>query len=138
MVYINSKTALAILAFCSSAFAVPFEAKRSSGTPIPLTRHITLNATNTNADRLRRKSLEARTGGTANAPAINNVQIYIMNIQIGNQTFKMLVDTGSSNTWVGVSPLICCLFVFIDVTNTFCLEPANIHSRSRRQRRRYW
>jgi hypothetical protein len=109
MVYINSKIALAILAFCSSAFAVTFEAKRSSGTSVPLTRHTTLNATaadHINADRLRKKGLEARTGGTANGPAINDIQIYTIDIQVGNQTFKVLVDTGSSNTWVGVSPLI--------------------------------
>ncbi|KAG9122169.1 hypothetical protein FRC07_001565 [Ceratobasidium sp. 392] len=55
----------------------------------------------TNKDRARMKSF----GDTKNllgvVPVINEDVSYIAPVTLGNQTFRLVVDTGSSNTWVG-------------------------------------
>lgn len=38
---------------------------------------------------------------TGNAPAINEDISYVVRTVVGTQTFYLIVDTGSSNTWVG-------------------------------------
>jgi hypothetical protein len=103
MVHFTSAIALAVLAFCaSSTTAAPVEEKRAH--TLALNRRVKPNATARDyleADSARRDHLSGR--GTANAPIINAVQTYSMNIQVGNQTFTVMVDTGSSNLWIGVS-----------------------------------
>lgn len=37
----------------------------------------------------------------ASSPVINEVDSYIAEVKVGSQTFNLIVDTGSSNTWVG-------------------------------------
>jgi hypothetical protein len=115
MVYFTSTIAIAILSFCASyTLAAPVEGKRTS--TLSLSRHVKPNASSRDyieADKARRDYLTNR--GVANAPIINAVQVYTTNIQVGNQTFSVLVDTGSSNIWVGVSSLIVLKRVtFID------------------------
>jgi hypothetical protein len=106
MVHFTSAIALAILAFCaSSTVAAPVEGKRTP--TLALTRRVKPNASARDyleADSARRDHLTRR--GTANAPITNAVQIYTTDIQVGNQTFTVMVDTGSSNLWVGVSVLV--------------------------------
>jgi hypothetical protein len=103
MVYFTSAIAIAILAFYgSSAIAAPVEEKRA--TTLSLTRHVKPNVTARDyleADRARRDHLANR--AVSNDPLSNYVLIYTTNIQVGNQTFIVMVDTGSSNLWVGVS-----------------------------------
>ncbi|KAJ7023467.1 aspartic peptidase domain-containing protein [Mycena alexandri] len=40
---------------------------------------------------------------TGSAPVTNEVFSYIAETQVGSQTFDLIVDTGSSNTWVGAT-----------------------------------
>jgi hypothetical protein len=102
MVHLSSAFAFAIFTFCTISTAVPTDGKKTS--TIPLTRHVKPNTTARDfldADRLRRRSLAARVANFG--PLTNSVLVYTMNIQVGNQTFLMYVDTGSSNLWIGVS-----------------------------------
>jgi hypothetical protein len=120
MVHFTSAIALAVLAFCaSSTNAAPVEEKRAP--TVALTRRVKPNATARDyleADSARRDHLSRR--GTANAPLINAIQTYSMNIQVGNQTFTVMVDTGSSNLWIGVSTLVIAQRVAVSLTsNTF-------------------
>ncbi|KAF7293284.1 Aspartic protease [Mycena chlorophos] len=47
------------------------------------------------------KPLEARQTGSSSA--INEIFSYIAEVVVGSQTFDLIVDTGSSNTWVGAT-----------------------------------
>lgn len=40
---------------------------------------------------------------TGSAPVINEVFTYLAPVVVGDQTFDLIVDTGSSNTWVGAT-----------------------------------
>ncbi|KAI5827569.1 acid protease [Schizophyllum commune Tattone D] len=40
---------------------------------------------------------------TASIPVGNNAKNYFANVTVGTQTFNLLVDTGSSNTWIGAN-----------------------------------
>jgi hypothetical protein len=130
MVYSTSAIALATLLFCTSSLAVPLEGKRF--TSIPLTRHAAPNVTARDyaeADRLRHRSLATR--GLANAPVANSVDKYTMTIQVGNQTFLLGVDTGSSNLVIGVRvsfmhlppSSLCFLSPFRITKHTYQLAP---------------
>ncbi|KAH9848588.1 family A1 protease [Lenzites betulinus] len=67
-------------------------------------------------DRARAKAFRTGTraapnlfqqGSTVNAPATNQAVDYVTTVTIGNpgKSFDLLIDTGSSNTWVGARPL---------------------------------
>jgi len=40
---------------------------------------------------------------TASSPVVNEIFSYIAETTVGSQTFDLIVDTGSSNTWVGAT-----------------------------------
>ncbi|KAG1869080.1 aspartic peptidase domain-containing protein [Suillus tomentosus] len=54
---------------------------------------------------LRDNSLSTQGGHTSSTPVINNVQGYLITVGIGSPatTYDLIVDTGSSNTWVGAN-----------------------------------
>ncbi|KAG2062218.1 acid protease [Suillus hirtellus] len=54
---------------------------------------------------LRDNSLSTQGGHTFSTPLINNVQEYLITVGIGSPatTYDLIVDTGSSNTWVGAN-----------------------------------
>ncbi|KAI0365370.1 family A1 protease [Pilatotrama ljubarskyi] len=67
-------------------------------------------------DRARAKALRtgmkaspnvSQQGAAVNAPATNQAVDYVTTVHIGNpgKNYTLLIDTGSSNTWVGARPL---------------------------------
>jgi hypothetical protein len=97
-----SKVAFVLAASCLSASAIPTVDKRSGLVTLPLKYHAPGASAHdiVQADRLRAR------GSSGNVPATNIVSFYSAPIEIGEQTFQLLVDTGSSNTWVGVSAAV--------------------------------
>jgi streptogramin lyase len=56
----------------------------------------------TSAKSLLEKDLRRFKADAVGSGAVeNNVDSYIAPIKVGSQTFNLIVDTGSSNTWVG-------------------------------------
>ncbi|KAJ7729191.1 putative aspartic protease [Mycena metata] len=49
----------------------------------------------------KKSSVEELATGTA--PATNEIFSYLAETKVGSQTFNLIVDTGSSNTWVGAT-----------------------------------
>ncbi|KAF7321189.1 Aspartic protease [Mycena chlorophos] len=49
---------------------------------------------------LRRFNVDA-SDAVGTAPATNEDDTYVASVKVGTQTFDLIVDTGSSNTWVG-------------------------------------
>jgi hypothetical protein len=94
MVSLTPKFAiLAVFALYASAGAIPAENKR---TTLPLTRRKLSGAEAVST----RRSIAGR---QASIPATNDVEIYTMPVKVGQNTFNLLIDTGSSTIWVGVS-----------------------------------
>src|SRR5258708_902440 len=55
-------------------------------------------------ERARVNSFAAAAAVAGNVPATNAESSYYVTVTVGNQNFpKVIVDTGSSNTWVGAS-----------------------------------
>lgn len=72
--------------------------------PVKITRNIGSIASLRNItgkDRARIKTFGATTSLLGVVPAINHDVTYTIEVLIGNQTFNLIVDTGSSNTWIG-------------------------------------
>ncbi|KAI0649650.1 family A1 protease [Trametes meyenii] len=103
-------------------FVVPGHslAIRKSASPVTLPFVRRLNVTGigklVELDRARAKSLKSRAristdvvqqGITVNTPASNQAVDYVTTVHIGTpgKDYTLLIDTGSSNTWVGARPL---------------------------------
>ncbi|GJE99837.1 acid protease [Phanerochaete sordida] len=102
---------LALSALASLAAARP--AARAGSPPVQLARRLNIPAGQTlpAIDRARAQALKAaapshgkKNGGTA-VPATNTAVLYTAEVGIGEppQTFTLIVDTGSSNTWIGAN-----------------------------------
>ncbi|KAG1736329.1 aspartic peptidase domain-containing protein [Suillus lakei] len=94
---LSSLVALSALAFLSlSASASPYLRKASSTTTLEL-------ANIAAADRARVQALQA--GGSSSINATNAVMIYTANVGVGSPPtdYALLVDTGSSYTWIGAN-----------------------------------
>lgn len=108
-------TSTALLALAGSAFAVQ---------SVPITRNVRSVASMhgiTTKDRTRAKSFAEAATLPGVVPAVNedvtySVEVFVFELlrpcysdlhcdlrNVGSQTFNLIVDTGSSNTWVGVS-----------------------------------
>ncbi|KAF8597294.1 acid protease [Ceratobasidium sp. AG-I] len=88
-------TSTALLALAGSAFAAQ---------SVQLTRNIRSVASMrgiSNKDRTRAKSFAEAATLPGVVPAVNEDVTYSVEVKIGSQTFNLIVDTGSSNTWVG-------------------------------------
>ena len=115
MVLLISKFALAAyvayVAFITSVSASPIQERSDAVHSIKITKP---------ANKLSAKELLSRekarldsfviAAATGNAPATNAVGSYLVTVEVGGQGFnKMIVDTGSSNLWVGAgSPYTGC------------------------------
>jgi hypothetical protein len=107
MVHLAPTIALAVLASCISTLAVPFVNERSNPTTLPMTYYVKKGVSTSDivqADKMRARSVVQTRGTMANSPITNTVTFYTVPVQVGTQTFNLIVDTGSSTTWVGVSP----------------------------------
>jgi cathepsin E len=83
---------------------------------LPLSRRINVNnsvRTVLEHDQARAKALKAQGAAQAagvarqvSTPAINEAVSYIASVGVGSppKTFDLIIDTGSSNTWVGADP----------------------------------
>jgi hypothetical protein len=79
-----------------SAFATPIE--RESFVTIPIKKVSNIKSAKDLLEKdLRRYSAAAASSGTVT----NALDSYIAPVKVGSQTFNLIVDTGSSNTWVG-------------------------------------
>lgn len=103
---LSSLLALPALAFLSlSANALPHARKASS--PAPLKLAVRVNSYGIKniaaADRARFRTLQA--GGSSSVNASNAGTIYTADIGVGSPatSYTLLLDTGSSNTWIGAS-----------------------------------
>ncbi|KAJ3799683.1 family A1 protease [Lentinula aff. detonsa] len=94
--------------------AAPLAPSQSSCLSIPIQKHVNVTGGHNlvNAGHSRARSFRDRTVSKHNSstkrqevPVVNEAITYIAEIAVGadNQTFHLLVDTGSSNTWVGAN-----------------------------------
>ncbi|KAF7321184.1 Aspartic protease [Mycena chlorophos] len=96
-----------LAAIVSLAVASP-AAFEPRGTPVPFT---TVPVKKTSSGKTKSvKALMARdlsrfnvaaSAAVATTPATNEDDTYVTSVKVGTQTFSLIVDTGSSNTWVG-------------------------------------
>ncbi|EKM61755.1 uncharacterized protein PHACADRAFT_112598 [Phanerochaete carnosa HHB-10118-sp] len=103
--------ALSLVAFTAASPVVI----RNSPVTLPLARRFNTNSGHTIAeiDQSRAKALKAAVSPAAGngsgvnpVPVTSSTVIYTAEVLIGSppQTFNLIVDTGSSNTWVGANP----------------------------------
>ena len=114
----------ALLALAAAAVAVSAKpiVVRDSPVTLPLARQLNVTgaANIVKADQARAKVLKARSQASnvppvdtaagkifpgINVPVTNQAVIYSANVGVGTPptTYKLIVDTGSSNTWVGAN-----------------------------------
>jgi hypothetical protein len=106
MVLLRTGFTLALEIFAS---AIPVEdKKRSQIGSLSFSSHIKSDASAKNifkSDKSRIQSFASAASKVGEAPATNEVVSYVAVTTVGSQTFNLIVDTGSSNTWVGVSAM---------------------------------
>ncbi|KAG1851513.1 aspartic peptidase domain-containing protein [Suillus tomentosus] len=119
---LSSLLALPALAFISlSASASPYP--RTTSSPATLKLAVRINSYGIKniaaADRARIQARQA--GGSSSISAINNVMTYTADIGVGNPPtyYTVLVDTGSSNTWIGTTKAYEKTATSRDTGNTF-------------------
>ncbi|KAG2048393.1 acid protease [Suillus hirtellus] len=119
---LSSLLALPALAFISlSASASPYP--RTASSPATLKLAVRINSYGIKniaaADRARIQARQA--GGSSSISAINNVMTYTADIGVGNPPtyYTVLVDTGSSNTWIGTTKAYEKTATSRDTGNTF-------------------
>ncbi|KAJ3742567.1 family A1 protease [Lentinula detonsa] len=94
--------------------AAPLAPSQSSSLSIPIQKHVNVtgghnlvNAGHSRARSFRDRTVSKHISSTKRqeVPVVNEAITYIAEIAVGadNQTFHLLVDTGSSNTWVGAN-----------------------------------
>ncbi|PCH34149.1 aspartic peptidase A1 [Wolfiporia cocos MD-104 SS10] len=102
---------LAVLVLTLSVAAKPIEI-RDNFVSLPLTKHLNLTGTGNllARDQARVKALKNRSANVqsasadaSNVPVTNQASYYSVQVGVGSSTndYTLIVDTGSSNTWVG-------------------------------------
>ncbi|KAJ3727352.1 family A1 protease [Lentinula guzmanii] len=106
--------------------AAPLAPSQSSSLSIPIQKYVNVtgghnlvNAGHSRARSFRDRTVSKHISSTKRqeVPVVNEAITYIAEIAVGadNQTFHLLVDTGSSNTWVGhhckISRRQCKLYI---------------------------
>ncbi|KAJ4473163.1 family A1 protease [Lentinula aciculospora] len=97
-----------------SITASPITQSQSSGLSVPIRKYVNVTSGYNliNAGQSRARSFRDRTTSRhvsdkkrQAVPVVNEAITYIAEVAVGadNQTFQLLVDTGSSNTWVGAN-----------------------------------
>ncbi|KAG1898130.1 acid protease [Suillus fuscotomentosus] len=122
---LSSLLALPALAFFSlSASAFPHPRTASSTATLKLAVRINSYGTKNiaTADRARIQALQA--GGSSSISATNDVMIYTADIGVGSPAtyYTVLVDTGSSNTWIGANKSYEKTSTSQDTGNTFSVQ----------------
>ncbi|KZP23602.1 acid protease [Athelia psychrophila] len=93
-------TSAIIVSFAVSAIAGPVA--RENFTTHPITKKIGKSIPATVAKDQARLS-KFNGAASTSATVTNDVDSYIAKVTVGSQTFDLIVDTGSSNTWVGAN-----------------------------------
>ncbi|KAJ3809861.1 family A1 protease [Lentinula aff. lateritia] len=102
---------------CSLLFGVtasPLAPTQTPGLSVPIRKfvnvsngHNLVNAGHSRAQSFRDRAASKHASSTKRqeVPVVNEIITYIAEITVGvdNQTFHLLVDTGSSNTWIGAN-----------------------------------
>ncbi|KZV74839.1 aspartic peptidase A1 [Peniophora sp. CONT] len=102
---------VSLVFFALAACASPIVTIHDNGISVPLTKrvnitsgHAVLASDRARAEHLRTSRLSnASPQARASAPVTNEAVIYTAAVDVGSPptTFNLIVDTGSSNTWVG-------------------------------------
>ncbi|KAG1797754.1 acid protease [Suillus plorans] len=114
--------ALAFFSLSASAFPHP----RTASSTATLRLAVRINSYGTKniatADRARIQALQA--GGSSSISATNDVMIYTADIGVGSPAtyYTVLVDTGSSNTWIGSNKAYEKTSTSQDTGNTFSVQ----------------
>ncbi|KAG2096530.1 acid protease [Suillus discolor] len=114
--------ALAFFSLPASAFPDP----RTASSTATLKLAVRINSYGTKniatADRARIQALQA--GGSSSISATNDVMIYTADIGVGSPAtyYTVLVDTGSSNTWIGANKAYEKTSTSQDTGNTFSVQ----------------
>ncbi|KAG2101600.1 acid protease [Suillus discolor] len=122
---LSSLLALPALAFFSlSASALPHPRTASSTSTLKLAVRINSYGIKNiaAADRARIQTLQA--GGSSSISLTNNVTTYTADIGVGSPPtyYTVLVDTGSSNTWIGANKAYAKTATSKDTGNTFSVQ----------------
>ncbi|KAG1799438.1 acid protease [Suillus plorans] len=122
---LSSLLALPALAFFSlSASALPHPRTASSTSTLKLAVRINSYGIKNiaAADRARIQTLQA--GGSSSISLTNNVTTYTADIGVGSPAtyYTVLVDTGSSNTWIGANEAYAKTATSKDTGNTFSVQ----------------
>ncbi|KZP29103.1 acid protease [Athelia psychrophila] len=100
MFNVKALTSAIIVSFAVSALAGPVA--RESFTTHPITKKIGKSIAQTVAKDQARLS-KYNGAASSSATVTNDVDSYIAQVTVGSQTFNLIVDSGSSNTWVGAN-----------------------------------
>ncbi|KAG1834252.1 acid protease [Suillus variegatus] len=121
---LSSLLTLPALAFSLSASAFPHPRTASSTATLKLAVRINSYGTKNiaTADRARIQALQA--GSSSSISATNDVMIYTADIGVGSPAtyYTVLVDTGSSNTWIGANKAYEKTSTSQDTGNTFSVQ----------------
>ncbi|KZP09518.1 acid protease [Athelia psychrophila] len=93
-------TSAIVLSFAVSAIAGPVA--RESFITHPITKKSSGSVKSTVAKDQARLA-KYNSAASSSATVTNDVDSYIAKVTVGSQTFDLIVDTGSSNTWVGAN-----------------------------------
>ena len=100
MVNFKALTAAIVLSFSVSALATPLVRESLLSAPVSKTSAKNITAT---VAKDQARLAKFNTAATGSAPVTNQLDSYVASVKVGSQTFSLIVDTGSSNTWVGAS-----------------------------------
>ncbi|KAG1822110.1 acid protease [Suillus variegatus] len=119
--YLLALPALAFLPLLVSALPHP----RTASSPATLKLAVRINSYGIKniaaADRARIQARQA--GGSSSISVTNDVMLYTADIGVGNPAtyYTVLVDTGSSNTWIGANKAYEKTATSQETGNTFCV-----------------
>jgi len=89
-----------ILSFAISTLAGPIVREDFISHPITKVSSKSITSIIAN-DQARLANYNSASNSSSTATVTNDVESYIASVKVGSQTFNLIVDTGSSNTWVG-------------------------------------
>ncbi|KAF7976111.1 hypothetical protein HWV62_7543 [Athelia sp. TMB] len=100
MVNFKALTAAIVLSFSVSALATPLAREPLLSATVSKTSAKNITAT---VAKDQARLARFNTAASGSAPVTNQLDSYVAAVKVGSQTFSLIVDTGSSNTWVGAN-----------------------------------